>query len=121
MTNKTLDSENHDLGGEAAMLSVKWWEKKRLLFNIILVLFTGFMALIKSELPNSWLNNWSLISALIWIFGANLVYCGSWGSELLWSHYLKRTPFWVEWRMFIFILGVLFSMMWTWIALIPYI
>ncbi|MBL4754611.1 MAG: hypothetical protein JKY52_13580 [Flavobacteriales bacterium] len=119
MPDKILNNDPANEKSYTAMRSVKWWEKKRLAFNIVLLLFTTLFIWLKQEVPNARLNSEWVIRTVIWIVGANMFFCGSWGGELLWTYYLNRTPFWVDFRLLLFILGTLFSIIWTWLVLIP--
>lgn len=120
MTKNSLKEVNESLTKFILHESVKWWEKKRILYNVILIGFALVFAFAKNEFPNT---NWSIESTLsicVWIFGANIFYCGGWGSEVLLKYYVDGKIN-KNMRKFLFIMGMGASILWTIIALIPYI
>ncbi len=67
--------------------TIKWWEKKRLIYTIITALGGLFVILIKDEVPNSYSSTADFGAFLILLFGANIFYTMSWSSELLLNYY----------------------------------
>lgn len=93
-------------------LSVRWWEKKRIIYNLIALTGGLLVYFLRSEVPNgiSPFDNYFVI--VFWLFGANIFYTCGWGSEILLNYYFK-IRFWSDrFRMTCFILGSLFSFCW---------
>jgi hypothetical protein len=97
--------------------SVRWWEKKRLVYNLI-TLFGGLLVFVlRSGVPNGLSPNefyhmHPYLFLGVMLLGANIFYCFGWGSEVLLNHYFKLTFFSKGLRMFLYIGGSLFSFGW---------
>lgn len=86
---------------------VKWWEKKRLIFNI-LIGASGLTGLIIFD-KLSYLS--SIIGLMFWYaIIANLCYCLGWGDYILKLYYKKETTPDIAGRNILFYLGLLFSL-----------
>lgn len=80
---------------------VKWWEKKRKIFNIFLILFISLTALFNPSLKSF------LSEFIIWILLVNLFYCLGAGFELSLKHYKIEFTNYMRWL--VFVLGTLIS------------
>jgi len=99
---------------------IQWWERKRLIYNIVLITISIAGLFLKSEVPNSVLTINSFIVLLIWVIGANAFYCAGWGIEIFIFYYFKIIPL-KRYRIILFAMGILISIIWTWINLIQFI
>lgn len=88
---------------------IQWWEKKRLLYNLllfgveILVMFSYWKETIDYGIGNA------ILTTLINNFIANIFYTAGWILEVFEIHYLKvKTP--VTVRKTLFTLGALFTL-----------
>jgi len=93
-------------------LALKWWEKKRIFYNLITLTGGLLVMFLRTVIPNgiSPMDNYFVIG--IWLFGANIFYTSSWGFETLMNYYFK-TKFWSDgFRLTVFILGSAFSFWW---------
>ena len=97
--------------------SVRLWEKKRLLYNLI-TLFGGLLGFfLRSDVPNGLSHNefYQIHPYLflgVMLLGANIFYCCGWGLEVLLNHYFKFHSFSKRLRMFLYTIGSLFSFGW---------
>jgi len=92
---------------------LNWWESKRLIYNLA-VLLGAFMAyLIISTSSRELL----FVDVIIWLFGANVFYTMSWAFEMLFNKLFKTYPLNKVTRKVIFVLGTIFSIWWTCIGL----
>ncbi len=88
--------------------SIRWWEKKRLWFNIIV----GVCGILPAAFAMGSMGLTLLlflVGSIFWGLGANVMYCSGFMLEALSFHYLKiDKPFtWLRWTMFI--CGIVFS------------
>mgnify|MGYP005870232821 CR=1 FL=1 len=95
--------------------SIKWWEKKRLIYNIFTLLGGLICVFLRSGVPNGVSSYQNFLIIFFWLFGANIFYTFGWSFEFLLNHYFK-TNFWNNnVRKLIFILGTIFSFLWMFI------
>ena len=102
--------------------SVRWWEKKRLVYNLITLSGGLLVFFLSSQVPNGLSPNdfYQIHPYLflgIMLFGANLFYCCSWGAEVLLNYYFKLPFFSKTLRLFFFIGSSLFSFCWIFILI----
>jgi len=105
-------AENNTVDTSEIHRAVKWWEKKRILYNVITLVGGLLVLLLRSEVPNgiSSLSNYIIIG--YWLFGANIFYTCGWGLEILLNYYFKFR-FWRDGiRLILFVLGSSFSFCW---------
>lgn len=88
---------------------IRWWEKKRLLYNAIV--FGIQLACMLIYLPGTidFGISMAIIGSLLFLLAANLFYCIGWGGEMLLIYYLKIGDSNTDGRMAFFIFGVAFS------------
>jgi hypothetical protein len=107
-----FDDENANL-----LDAVQWWEKKRILYNILL--FSLELLLVGIYWDGMML--FGIGSAIIGIIShnivANMFYTIGWGIEILFLYYFKIKSF-GNVRFALYIMGVLFSFLWAWVAYI---
>ena len=92
---------------------IDWWEKKRMKFNLIVLLATIWIALLASDTMEQW--DYMLIRSVIWLFGANVFFTMSWAGEILVLRKFKKIILNDNLRLIIFIIGCFFSFIWTFI------
>ena len=92
---------------------LNWWESKRLIYNLALLVgaFLAYLIISTSS------REFSFVALIIWIFGANVFYTMSWAFELLFYNFSKKYPFNDTSRKIIIVIGTLFSIWWTCISL----
>ena len=93
--------------------NIKWWESKRLIFNI-LVGISGIIAIYKaSHLDNFYWSNQDTFGTITWGLGANIFYSCGMILELFNWYYLKEKLNLNKLRLLLFIIGLIFSCLWT--------
>jgi hypothetical protein len=90
---------------EPLLRAFAWWEKKRLLYNII-VGFTGILVWLSFPI-HTFLDSLSVI-----LYGviANLFYSTGFLLEVVMVHYFKKDMIFEKWRPALFWTGLIFSM-----------
>ncbi len=97
--------------------SIRWWERKRLLYNAFPLLGGLFVPLLRSGVPNGISTLSPFLIILFFLFGANIFYTLGWASEVLLNYYFKL-PFWGKGlRRVLFVSGSLFSFYWMFILI----
>ena len=93
----------------ADMEPINWWESKRLLYNLSLIIgaFIAYLVTCTSS------REFSIVLSIIWFFGANVFYTMSWSFELLFFKFYGKYPFNEAKRKVLFVIGTLFSIWWT--------
>lgn len=88
--------------------SVKWWEQKRFLYNLILI---GTQILVAAVIASQQSINDLVyfIDAVVFTIAANCFFSIAWIFELLYMFYFNSSPFLIKTRMIYFISGILFS------------
>lgn len=97
--------------------TIRWWERKRLLYNAFPLIGGLLVPLLRSEVPNGVSNLSEFLVLPIFIFGANLFYTFGWASEVLLNYYFKLPSWGKGLRRVLFVLGCLFSFYWMFVAL----
>lgn len=99
--------------GDGEILSiVRWWEKKRLTFTLVLLatevimMSSNIQGTIEFGISNA------IIGSLAYTIVANGFFCLGWGLEVLIKYY-KGGDFLEQFRWFFLALGVLFSCLYT--------
>ncbi|MFT4600175.1 MAG: hypothetical protein ACI857_000346 [Arenicella sp.] len=105
--------DDHEKEQEIVLsIAIKWWEKKRLLFNL-LVGGIGILGLLFSRFA---IHPEEIIGLAIYGGLMNVMYSIGFLLEAMNKHYLKGKIEMVPWRLPLFILGTLVSMFVTLIA-----
>lgn len=107
MEQKNLIKSSYDL-----FEAVKWWEKKRLIYNLTALAGGLLVVLLRSMVMEGDISVDTFLNLAVWLFGANIFYTGGWAIEVL-LHYYFKVRFWpvgVRWGAFV--LGSLFSVAW---------
>jgi hypothetical protein len=109
-----LDSEYLDNESNEIYASINWWERKRLVFNLILIgveiLIISFFwrGAIQFGIGNT------IFWSIAYTIAANIFFSIGWGISVLIDYYnLKFLKNIEKLRMFFFILGILFSIFLT--------
>jgi hypothetical protein len=94
---------------------VRWWEKKRLIYNGVIIGFSVFLMYSFWDYPmRSIIGTYQVIwNAIVYIIIANLFYTSSWGLELFRIYVLKTNGLSNNSKWVIFVLGALFSLLCT--------
>ena len=115
-----MSLDEHLMGRKQSVIqsAVAWWEGKRLLYNAIVGAAGIFVFL---SLMDSRLLLWDLaVGTIFYGIGANLMYVAGWVIEGLCDHYFRGSVDLAPWRMPMFIIGTLFSLLFTgtiWVSL----
>lgn len=89
---------------------VKWWERKRLIFNLVLILsFVGFTYIVSKFEMKHYVWDHLKTAFFAEIILGNLAYCGLWTIELLFNFYSKITNFNTEYRWGLFCVSILLT------------
>nr|WP_321225515.1 hypothetical protein [uncultured Psychroserpens sp.] len=92
--------------------AIKWWERKRLIYNIITLIGGLLVIFIRGDVPNGISPYSDFTIILFWLFGANIFYTCGWAFEALLNYYFKTSFFGNNIRNALFVLGAVFSFMW---------
>ena len=106
-----FDDENANL-----LDAVQWWEKKRLWYNVLIF---GVELLIMIRYWQGTMS-FGIVEAIIGTIAnnivANMFYTIGWGIEILILYYFKIKSFGNSARLFLYTIGVAFSLLWVWTA-----
>ncbi|MDG1331584.1 MAG: hypothetical protein P8P74_04595 [Crocinitomicaceae bacterium] len=93
MEDHLIDSEIDESPKDVILGIMRWWEKKRLLFNmIILSIIAIVISLHLVERPNSYryiFGGGFIIQSIFYFVFINICYCLGWGVQLLRYYYFK--------------------------------
>ncbi|MEM9679910.1 MAG: hypothetical protein AAF901_06265 [Bacteroidota bacterium] len=93
-----------------ASASLKWWDKKRVWYNVIVgVISIGYLIYINPETFESY----DIIGVIIYALGANLFFTLGFLLEMYDATYFKGALRTHKFRMLLFVLGTLFSVVYT--------
>jgi hypothetical protein len=95
--------------------AIKWWERKRLWYNIVALAGGIIVILLRGEVPNGISSYSDFYIIFYWLFGANILYTCGWGFEALCVYYFKTKYFGERFRMLLFVFGTIFSFFWIFI------
>ena len=94
---------------------VSWWERKRKLYNVLLILLCVYIVYddyYTNYRPEEYYDvSGEVFIILFWLFGANIFYTAGAGLELAFKHYGIQTSIGLRWVLFG--MGLLFSLVWT--------
>ena len=95
--------------------NIRWWESKRWIYNCLVGLW-GTIAIYEglSTIDYSWALA-DTLGIVIWGIGANIFYSLGIILEILDWYYLNNRLRVVKFRLFFFIIGLLFSCFWTYL------
>ena len=115
MEDNLIDNELNETPNNEIMELIRWWERIRIHYNIVIVLLLVFIFMYeKSVRPfSATINSFDIIVSLIYLFLLNLCYCLGWGVPLLLSHYFKMSPASIPIRYTLLTIGVTFSVLLT--------
>lgn len=107
MSNSTKKTNSYSLKE-----TILWWEKKRLIFNLLIIGFSAFLIYSFWDYPmRSIIGSGAIITkAVLLILFMNLCYTIGWGVELLAHLLIKSEPFNNSLKWFLFGLGTLMSL-----------
>ncbi len=94
---------------------ILWWERKRLIYNLLIIALSVFSIWQYWDYPMRSIigGKQIIINAIVFIFGANLFYSLGWLLGIA-NHYLFKTEYTSrEKKWILFVLGTLFSLVWT--------
>ncbi|NQY31062.1 MAG: hypothetical protein HRT69_16545 [Flavobacteriaceae bacterium] len=94
---------------------ILWWEKRRVIYNVLIVGLSIFSIYSYWDYPMRTIKGGDqiIIDAIVFIFGANLLYTMGWGFDILMPCLFKEKGLTNKSKWFLFILGTLFSLAWT--------
>jgi hypothetical protein len=92
------------------MEMVRWWERKRLLFNAIVVLITSLTIWSLWQYTGPLASKTELIHHAFWlIVWCNVMYTSGWAGGILRRYYIKGQTFSNTGRWLLFIAGTIFT------------
>ena len=95
-----------------SMEMVRWWEKKRLIYNLIIIPMTILtLSLYWKDVGVSIGHKAIIIDALFMLAWCNVLYTSGWVGGVLRRYYLGSYPFSNFGRWLLFILGTIFSVL----------
>lgn len=107
------DFESHSQEDDKLINSVRWWEGKRILYNIVLACTELFiMVNYYRETINYGIEN-AIIETIAVNLIANIFFCLGWGLEIMLYYYLKAYTLSNTSRWVLFLLGILFTVLLT--------
>lgn len=93
MEDNLIDNELNESPKDVILGIMRWWERKRLLFNLITL---GIIMLVVIPFTISHVDGYShilngpfIIQSLLYFVFINLAYCAGWGIQLLGYYYFK--------------------------------
>lgn len=92
---------------------VKWWEKRRKWYALIMVLVQSFLFYQYWDGISNFGIEAAFIFSVIFFLLANVCYCVGWGIEILLAYYFKSYYQRATLSYILFILGILFSLVVT--------
>jgi len=108
MTEKNLPSKDPLFSLEM----VRWWERKRLIYNLIIVPMTILTLFVLWEDVGVAINEKALLFDAFWMLvWSNVLYTSGWVGGILRRYYLGSYPLSNSGRWFLFILGTIFSVL----------
>jgi len=92
--------------------AIRWWERKRWIYNIITIFGGLTVLLVRGEVPNGLSPYDDYTIVLFYVLGANICYTFSWAFEAFLNYYFKIS-FWNRGtRQVFFVLGSILSFYW---------
>ena len=116
INNDILDAQptKHDISSSKEIIA--WWERKRLVYNLIIILCSISFSMLGKWPIRYYVLDHLLLVAPIHLFLANIFYSFGWGGELLINYYIPTFKLPSIVKYFIYIGGVLFSILVTYIV-----
>jgi hypothetical protein len=100
---------------------INWWEKKRILYNIILIFIELIMCFVIWNGSLRWGLGSVVLFSIIFLICANAFYTIGWGLEVLAIYYFKNMNIASNTRLFAFVFGVLLSLVITMTAFLIFL
>lgn len=115
-TEELLDIPFNEQPGIDFTESIRWWETRRILFNIILVLceVTSIEAMPNGVLR--WGFSRVVLGSIVFTLCANACYTLGFGTTIARLHYLKKTGVYPNLRLLTYLIGVIFSIFVTFVV-----
>lgn len=115
MSEDLLDSTDEQSTDSSILSNVRWWERMRIWYNVIIVgmLVTSFFFVRYGSSYNYWRVTERVIVLAIYLVIANLFYCLGWGLDLLFRHYFKIRGFGKGLNIGLFSVGTLLVALFT--------
>lgn len=113
---ETLDSDLTTSNDGEILPAVRWWERRRFLYNALLILVEAFISLSHFENLKSFGIGSGIFQTIIANLIANVFYSLGWGVEVFAIYYFERIRFNETSRRILYVLGLLFSLLLAWIA-----
>lgn len=93
---------------------MKWWESKRLAYNILVLIFIGIATIVSVKDNYIW-DFTDFLSFTVWLIGANIFFSLGTFTELLdWFYFENKIKIY-KYKLFLFTFGTFFSCLWTFI------
>lgn len=108
-----LDIENIRREEPIIMEIVNWWEKKRLIYNIIIIVLELIMLSMYWEIVEAYSTAHAILGSIVYTIGANVFFSIGWGIEILSLYYFKTTDFLEKTRVLFLVLGIIVSIILT--------
>lgn len=112
-----METEKNSIKTETANDAIRYWEKKRLRYNLIALMGGLLVLVVRLELPNNTNSIKQLGALCFFLFGANIFYTGGWAAEQLMRYYFKTNAWSHQLRRSLFVLGSLFSAFWMFLLM----
>lgn len=113
MEDHLIDNELNDAPKDVIFEILGWWEKKRLLFNLIILGMVGLAAIpyiVYYSFGSSRVFSGAfLIQSILYFIFINAAYCAGWGIQCLRYYYSKTQPESDVLNFILFTLGTLFT------------
>lgn len=106
-----FDDENANL-----LDAVEWWENKRLRYTMILFSVELLVMIVYWEGTLGFGIGYSIFLTLLYNIVANIFYTAGWAIEVWVLYYYKIKSFGDSVRLLLYLIGVVFSIYWTWAA-----
>lgn len=123
MEEHLIDNELNETPKDVILGIMRWWEKKRLLFNAIII-GIALIALIQAFLTGSMNNHLGFsffVQSAIYLIFINCCYCVGWGLQLLRYYYFNLQSDSKSLDYILFVGGTLFTGLVTYIGFLIYL
>jgi uncharacterized membrane protein len=93
--------------------SVRWWENRRLYYNLLLFALEAALLIYYAKATKHFGVQNAIVASFAYQAAANFFYSVGWGTEVLLMHYLPNVRISQNIRWLLFIFGVVFSIILT--------
>ncbi len=113
MQSEILDDQETFDAHPSYLEVLRWWERKRLWYTFVVLASQIFALTAMWEAVERYGTALAIFQSFFYLIAANCCFCVGWGSEFLVRYYLKGTSLGPSTWWLMFIVGTLFSALFT--------